>query len=96
MALTLGRPSVASAALLFFAVAPPRVAMDALPGLHTWLGPQALVESPDGGLPLAMWLAGLAAHAGVRRGEGTPAVAARALRRPRRGRSGWPRGWRGR
>ena len=90
MALILGRPSPQSAGLLVFAVAPPRVLMDALPGLQQLviaaalassdafapdpegglrLGTQVLsLESPDGGLPLLLMLAGLGAHASLRRG----------------------------
>jgi hypothetical protein len=80
MGLFLGRPSPRRAALLCFAVAPPRALLDALPGLHDWIGPRPLVDAPDGGLPLLWLLAGLGAYAGVRRGDGVSGIAARALR----------------
>ncbi|MGH0031809.1 MAG: hypothetical protein ACQGVC_18630 [Myxococcota bacterium] len=94
LALLLGRPAGLRAALLFFAVAPPKTLMDALPGLHDLAGrlpasdggpgdgggfAEGLV-SADGGLPLVVVLAGVGAFLGVRRGGSLGQVARRAVR----------------
>lgn len=73
MAWILGRPDPRRAALFFFAVAPPRALMEALPGLHTWVGP-AWADAPDGGLPLLWLWAGMGVWAGVRRGDAPAAI----------------------